>query len=137
MVDNPNLISKNLRKQLEKETLSDPSPETGFQGNIPTPAKVSFHPHLSAPHSPSSSSTPQGTFSTPPSTTHTPLIPFPPLVTAIPVVFAVPPNMANRYAPLQLPANPGAMPQDYQTKISYFDSTGFDSARQHTMKMQD
>jgi len=45
--------------------------------------------------------------------------------------------MANRYAPLQLPANPRAMPQDYQTKISYFDSTGFDSARQHTKKIQD
>ena len=29
------------------------------------------------------------------------------------------------------------MPQDYQTKISYFDSTGFDSARQHTKKIQD
>jgi len=45
--------------------------------------------------------------------------------------------MANRYAPLQLPANPGAMPQDYQTKISYFDGTGLDSARQHTKKIQD
>lgn len=45
--------------------------------------------------------------------------------------------MANRYAPLQLPANPGAMPQDYQTKITYFDGTGSGIALQHTKKMQD
>jgi len=45
--------------------------------------------------------------------------------------------MANRYAPLQLPANPRAMPPDYQTKISYFDGTGTYTARKHTKKMQD
>ena len=45
--------------------------------------------------------------------------------------------MANRYAPLQLPANPGAMPQDYQTKITYFDGTSACTALQHTKKMQD
>jgi len=45
--------------------------------------------------------------------------------------------MANIYAPLQLPANPGAMPQDYQTKITYFDGTGSYIALQHTKKMQD
>jgi len=45
--------------------------------------------------------------------------------------------MANRYAPLQLPANPGAMPQDYQTKISYFYGAGSYTALQHTKKMQD
>ena len=45
--------------------------------------------------------------------------------------------MANRYAPLQLPANPGAMPQDYQTKITYFDGTNSCTALQHTKKMQD
>jgi len=45
--------------------------------------------------------------------------------------------MANRYAPLQLPANLGAMPQDYQTKITYFDGTGSYTALQHTKKMQD
>jgi len=42
-----------------------------------------------------------------------------------------------RYAPLQLPANPVALPQDYQAKISYFDSTGPYSAIQHAKKMQD
>jgi len=45
--------------------------------------------------------------------------------------------MANKYAPLHLPANPGAMPQDYQTKITYFDGTSACGALQHTKKMQD
>jgi len=45
--------------------------------------------------------------------------------------------MANRYAPLQLPANPGALPQDYQSKITHFDSTGPFTALHHTKKMQD
>ena len=43
--------------------------------------------------------------------------------------------MVNRYTPLNLPANPGAMPQDYQRKITYFDSTGTYTAQQHTKKM--
>jgi len=45
--------------------------------------------------------------------------------------------MANRYAPLQLPANAAALPQDYQSKISYFDSTGHLTAIQHSRRMQD
>ena len=45
--------------------------------------------------------------------------------------------MANRYAPLQLPANPGAMPQDCQTKITNFDGTNAYIALQHIKKMQD
>ncbi len=45
--------------------------------------------------------------------------------------------MVNRYAPLQLPANPGAMPQDYHTKITYFDGTNACTALHHTKKMQD
>jgi len=45
--------------------------------------------------------------------------------------------MANRYAPLQLPTNPGAMPQDYQTKISYSDGVCSYTTLQHTKKMQD
>ena len=45
--------------------------------------------------------------------------------------------MANRYAPLQLPANPRAMPQDYQTKITYFDGTSAYTTLQHTKKTQD
>jgi len=134
---NPSLISRILKKHEAKETFLDSSFEADLQSNIPTPAKVSLHPHITVSHSPSSSSTPQGTYSTPPSTTHTPFIPFPPLVPFVPVVPVIPPNMANRYAPLQLPANPGAMPQAYQTKISYFDGTGSYTALQHTKKMQD
>ena len=42
-----------------------------------------------------------------------------------------------RYAPLVLPANPGAMPQDYQGKITYFDGTGTYTAQQHTKRMED
>ena len=45
--------------------------------------------------------------------------------------------MANRYAPLQIPANAPALPQDYQTKISFFDSHGPLTAVQHAKKMQD
>lgn len=45
--------------------------------------------------------------------------------------------MENQYAPLQLPANPGAMPQDYQRKITYSDGTGTYTAEQHTKKMMD
>jgi len=45
--------------------------------------------------------------------------------------------MANRYAPLVLPAPLGAMPQDYQSKIVLFDGTGSYTAQQHTRKMAD
>ena len=43
--------------------------------------------------------------------------------------------MANRYTPLHLLANPGAMPQDYQSKITPFDGSGTYTAQQHTKKM--
>lgn len=45
--------------------------------------------------------------------------------------------MEKRYAPLQLLANPGAMPQGYQSKITYFDGTGTYTTQQHTKKMID
>lgn len=45
--------------------------------------------------------------------------------------------MANRYASLVLPANWGAMPQDYQSKITTFDGTSTYTAQQHTKKMTD
>ena len=135
--DNPDLIPKILRKQEEQELLVDSSPQEVQQSYIPTPTKPSVCPHI-APSSPSSSSTSQSTFSTPPSTTHiyttvtvVSAIPF------LPVVPFVPVNMENRYAPLLLPANPGAMPQDYQSKITYFDGTGTYIAQHHTKKMQD
>ena len=134
--ENPNLIPKTLRKQEGEEPFSDSSPEAGFQSNIPTPAKISFHPLTTASQSPSSSSTSQSAFSTPFSADTT-LIPVAPRVLFVPVVLVIPVNMANRYAPLQLPANPGAIPQDYQTKITYFDGAGSYTALQHTKKMQD
>ena len=94
-----------------------------------------------------SSQSPPPTSSSP---THTPLTntlnpsipitPVVPIVPFIPVVLVNPQNLVNmamRYAPLQLPANPVALPQDYQAKISYFDSTGPYSAIQHAKRMQD
>lgn len=45
--------------------------------------------------------------------------------------------MVNQYAPLQLPANPGAMPQDYQRKITYFDGNVTYTAQRHTRKMME
>jgi len=45
--------------------------------------------------------------------------------------------MANRYTPLNLPANLGAMPQDYQSKTPTFEGTGTYTAQQHTKKMTD
>jgi len=43
--------------------------------------------------------------------------------------------MANRYTPLNLPANPGALPQDYESKIPSFKGIGTYTAQQHTNKM--
>lgn len=67
----------------------------------------------------------------------TPIIPIVAVVPFIPVFPVVPVNMANRYAPLQLPANSIALPQDYQSKITHFDSTGPFTTLQHMKKMQD
>ena len=83
--------------------------------------------------SPSSSTFPQTsqpriTPSTPPST-----IPRPTPI----VVSSLSTAMANRYTPLVLPANLGAMPQDYQSKITPFDSSGTYTGQQHTKKMTD
>ena len=39
--------------------------------------------------------------------------------------------MANRYAPLVLPTQLNAMPQDYQRKIFFFDATGRYTTQQH------
>lgn len=48
-----------------------------------------------------------------------------------------PTTMENRYAPLVLPAQLGAMPADYQSKIIQFDGTGHDTAQQHVNKITD
>lgn len=45
--------------------------------------------------------------------------------------------MADRYAPLVLPAQLHAMPQDYQRKIFLFDATGQYTTQQHVNKMTD
>ena len=92
---------------------------------IQTPAKASIPPNITVV-SPSSSSTSQSTFSTPPSAAHisTP-VPAVPAVPFLPVAPFIPINMANRYAPLQFPGNRGAMLQDYERKITYFDGTSY------------
>jgi len=126
------------------------SAETDHPNYIPTPVKVLFR---STPASPCSSSTSHSSPSTPPFTAHTttnttvvstvpvtpviPVVPVVPVIPFIPVVPVILTNMANRYAPLQLPANVVALPQDYQSKITYFDSTGPFTAIQHAKKMQD
>jgi len=87
-----------------------------------------------SPSSPSAPQTsqPQATPSTSPSTTHIPIvIPSPPVVTSTSA------TMANQYTPLHLPANPGAMPQDYQSKITSFEGIGTYTTQQHTKKMTD
>lgn len=77
-------------------------------------------------------SQPQSTPSIPPSTTPTPIvIPTPAVVSSLPIV------MENIYTTLVFPANPGAMPQDYQIKITPFDGSGTYTAQQHTKKMTD
>ena len=82
--------------------------------------------------SPSSRSAPQATLSTPPSTTYIPTI-----TPTLSFVTSIAATMANRYTPLNILANPGAMLQDYQRKITYFDGVGTYTAQQHTNKMTD
>jgi len=43
--------------------------------------------------------------------------------------------MENRYTPLHLLVNLGAMPKDYQRKITPFDGTSTYTAQQHTKKI--
>ena len=45
--------------------------------------------------------------------------------------------MANRYAPLSLPANLNAMPVDYNTKIKQFGDDGTYTASQHIQWFKD
>ena len=132
--ENPNTIPKLIRNQQKQDNLADLSPETVHPNPISTPIKVIFRSTPNSPISPSTSQSPPPTSSSPihiPLTnTLNPSIPFTPVVPTVPFVpvALVNPqnlvNMAMRYAPLQLPANPVALPRDYQAKISYFDSTG-------------
>ncbi len=108
--ENPNLIHKTPRNQKELEQSPEASPEAIRQSFIPTPAKPSVHLHT-IHSSPSSSSTSQNILYTPNTQTAI-VVPVVPGVPFLPVVPLIPLNMANRYAPLQLPGNPRAMPQD-------------------------
>lgn len=128
------MIPKNLRSQDNQENSADVNLDTPQQNSTQTKLTVGKTQVLSSTTaaSPSSLFVFQNIFSTPPSTTHiSTVVPVLPAVTFIPV------NMANRYAPLQLAANPGAIPQDYQSKITYFDGTGTYTSQQHTKKMTD
>ena len=117
MFQNPNLIHKHLRSQ-----------QNCTQSKL-TPGKASLLSTITVA-SPSSPSTPQTTLSTPPSTTHILIvIPTPPVVTSISA------TMENRYTPLHLPTNPGAMPPDYQIKITSFEGTDTYTTQQHAKKM--
>ena len=87
-----------------------------------------------SPSSPSPlyTSQPQATPFTLPSTIYIHVV-----VPTAPVVTYIPVNMENRYAPLNLLANPEAMPQDYEIKITPFDGTGSYTTHQHAKKMTD
>jgi len=80
-------------------------PELTFEKTPNLPGITTASP--SSPSAPQISQ-PQASPFTPPSTVHIPVF----LHTA-PVVTYIPIIMANKYAPLNLLANPGSMPQDY------------------------
>ena len=107
MFENPNLISRILRRQESQENSASSHLHRHFQNLIQSELTYERTPNLfvTTTTSPSSPSAPQAALSTPPSTTHIPIvIPTPLVVTPISA------TMANRYTPLNLPANPGAMP---------------------------
>jgi hypothetical protein len=79
---------------------------------------------------------PQTIHSAPPSpSSSTASVTSPPIIQV--TVQAHPPAMAARYAPLVLAAPLHAMPQDYQTRLPQYDSTGSINAQQHVDKMND
>ena len=87
-----NANSEELFAGLIVEDFAVSSPETLPHIYIPTPSKVSFHPHVVI--SPNSSSISQNTLSTPSSTTRTPtIISTPPLVQSLPAISFIPVNM--------------------------------------------
>jgi len=110
-----------LQNSIQPKLTSDKTPNLPV---ITTPSPSS----PSAPHFSQSQATP----STLPSTVHISIV----VPTALVVTYILV-NMENIYAPLNLPANLGAMPQDYQSKITPFDGTGSYTTQQHTKKMTD
>lgn len=134
MCENPNLIPKILRRQESQEHSASSHLDKHLQNPIQSELTSGKTPNSSVitVASPSSPLAPQTILPTPPSTTYISTI-----IYALPAVTLIPATMANRYAPLNLHANPGAMPQNYQSKITYFDGTGTYTAQQHTKKMTD
>lgn len=106
-------IDKHLQNSIQSELTSERTPDPStITTTSPSSSSV---PHTSQPQT----TPPQTPPSTPPSTTHIPIVtPTPSVVTSIHAA------MANRYTPLVLPANLGAMPQDYESKITPFDGSG-------------
>jgi len=78
---------------------------------------------------------PEPVHSTPPNpSSSTTFITSPPITQ---VIVQPPPIMVARYAPLVLVSPLHAMPQDYQTRLPQFDSTGPLNAQQHVDKIND
>ena len=109
-------LDKNLRNSIQSQFTSEGTSNISVITSA-SPSSSTFH----------QTSQPQTTPSTPPPITHRPTSP----------VIPLPLPMANRYAPLRLPANLGAMPQDYQSKIIPFDGSDTYTAQQHTKRMTD
>ena len=119
-------IDRHLQSSIQFELTSERTPNP-FTVTAASTSSSSF-PLISQPKI----TPPQTPPSTPPSTTQIPIVtPTPPVVRSPPAA------MANKYTPLVFPANLGAMPQDYQSKITPFDGTGTYTAQQHTKKMTD
>lgn len=130
--ENPNLIPRILRSQENQGNSPSSHFDRHLQNSFQSELTSERTPNLSVitAASPSSPSTPQVILSTPPSSTHISIvIPTPPVITSTST------TMENRYTPLNLPANPGAMPKYYQSKIPSFEGTGTYTTQQHTNKM--
>jgi len=114
--ENPNLIPKKLRSQENQQNSASfhiDTPQQKFTQSELTAGKPQIHSAITVASSISPSVLQTISF-TPLSTAH--------ISTVIPVLPAVrlfSVNMVNRYAPLQLPTNLGAMSQDYQRKITF------------------
>jgi len=130
--ENPKRIPRILKSQESQEHSASSHLDTYRPNPIQSELTSRKTPILYAIATTSSSlaSTLQTILPTPTSTSHISTS-----ILALPAVTLISANMANRYAPLQLPTNIGAMPQDYQSKITYFDGTGTYIAQQHTKKM--
>ena len=113
-----------VTSQLDKHLQNSIQSELTFEETSNTSVITSTSPSSSAfPQT----SQKQATSSSHPPTTSRPSSPIIPL--HLP--------MANRYALLQFPANPVALPPDYQSKITPFDGSDIYTAQKHTKRMTD